>query len=119
MIALLVDEAYAFDYLAILHVKCKLQGSSSVSYDGVLSHLSLQLGIETITRILESPQYSDMIDANLKVFDAVSRAKRDEVSASYVDKCNYDRYVAKQNLQKTFFSEGLSEIKIGYEVYNK
>ena len=44
-----------------------------------------------------------------------TQAKVDKVKASYVDSCNYQRYLAKKSLQEKFFSASLKEIKIGYK----
>jgi hypothetical protein len=51
-------------------------------------------------------------------FDAVDKAKTNEVTAQHVDYCNYQRHTAKQNFQNKFFNSDLSEVKIGYEKYS-
>jgi hypothetical protein len=52
-------------------------------------------------------------------FEAVDKAKKNQVTARDVDFCNYKRYVAKQKFQIKFFKIDVSEIKIGYGEYNK
>ena len=119
MIKILVDESYAFDYLSILHIKSDLDKDNLVkkaNYINCYDFLKSQLE-ELFTVIINSVEYTECYNANLQTFDAVDRAKTDSVPASYVDKSNYRRHIAKQNLQKSFFFNDLSEIKIGYEKY--
>jgi hypothetical protein len=117
MIKLLVDEAYAFDYLSILDLK---RQKSSDSYDAWINcykYLQNQFDNDKWLSMIYSSEYKEMLKANTLTFDAVEKAKNNEVSAQYVDECNYLRYKAKQNFQKNFFSESLSELKLGYEKY--
>lgn len=117
MIKLLVDEAYAFDYLSILDLK---RQKSSDSYDAWINcykYLQNQFDNDKWLSMIYSSEYKEMLKANTLTFDAVEKAKNNEVSAQYVDECNYLRYKAKQNFQKKFFSESLSELKLGYEKY--
>ena len=67
--------------------------------------------------MIYSEEYKNMIKANELTFDAVDKAKNNEVTAQHVDYCNYQRHAAKQNFQKKFFTSDLSELKIGYEKY--
>lgn len=103
MINLLVDEAYAFDYLAILKVK------HSKYYNEVLNHLAAQL--TNIDDIIASQEFQDMINANQQVFDGVERARYGNISAKELDEINLKRYFAKQILQKKFFAKELTEFK--------
>ena len=50
-------------------------------------------------------------------FEAVNKAKNNEITAKDVDYCNYQRHIAKINFQKKFFSCDINEVKIGYEKY--
>ena len=50
-------------------------------------------------------------------FNAVDKAKNNEVTAQHVDYCNFQRHTAKQNFQKKFFNNDLSELKMGYNKY--
>jgi hypothetical protein len=118
MITLLVDEAYAFDYLSILDVK---KQKSSLSNDAWLKcyvHLQNQFDSEKWSSMIHSDEYKNMIKANELTFDAVDKAKNNEVTAQHVDYCNYQRHTAKQNFQNKFFNSDLSEVKIGYEKYS-
>jgi hypothetical protein len=120
MISLLVDESYAFDYLSILEMKSKLDPynvTKSKNFEQCLNFLKCQLKDELFYTIYESPEYLACYNANMETFKAVDKAKTNKVSASFVDRCNYQRHLAKQNLQKKFFGNNLNEIKIGYEIY--
>ena len=117
MINILVDEAYAFDYLSILEVKKKKSDSSIEAWQKCYIHLQKQFDSEKWLSMIYSEEYKNMIKANELTFEAVDKAKNNEVTAQYVDHCNYQRHVAKQNFQKKFFNSELSELKIGYEKY--
>ena len=116
MINLNVDEAYAFDYLSILEIK-KEKSSNNKQWLDCLLHLQNQFEPEKWLSIIHSEEYKSMIKANLLTFNAVDKAKNNEVTAQHVDYCNYQRHTAKQNFQKKFFMSDLSELKIGYEKY--
>lgn len=116
MINLNVDEAYAFDYLSILEIK-KEKSSDDKQWLDCWLFLQNQFESEKWLSIINSEEYKNMIKANLLTFDAVDKAKNNEVTAQHVDYCNYQRHAAKQNFQKKFFTSDLSELKIGYEKY--
>jgi len=116
MITLKVDEAYAFDYLSILEIK-KHKTNDESKWSECLDYLSYQFDIDFFKQMITSQEYKDMIKANELTFEAVDKAKRNEVSAKDVDYCNFQRHVAKENFQRKFFGSDLSEKKIGYEKY--
>jgi hypothetical protein len=115
MIKLTVDEAYAFDYYSILSLKYSNGFISEETLGITKNDLIENLGEEIVETILTSNEYNNIYEANKLTFDAVDKAKEDLVKASYVDKCNYERMLAKKSLQNKFFNSNLSEIKIGYE----
>ncbi len=117
MINILVDEAYAFDYLSILEVKKRKSYFSIEAWEKCYTYLQKQFDFEKWLLMIHSHEYENMIKANELTFDAVEKAKNNEVTAQYVDYCNYQRHLAKQNFQKKFFISDLSELKIGYEKY--
>jgi uncharacterized protein with PIN domain len=117
MINLLVDEAYAFDYLSILEVKKQKSSISNDAWAKCYVYLQNQFDNEKWLHMMHSKEYENMIKANELTFNAVDKAKNNEVTAQYVDYCNYQRHSAKQNFQKKFFTSDLSELKIGYEKY--
>ena len=116
MIALIVDESYAYDYLSILHVKedknrcAKTMQAHEWCYDT----LEQQVGEKLHDEILDSIEYKNLLEANRETFEAVDKAKDDKVKASLIDKLNYKRYLYKQDLQKKFFNNNLREIKFAY-----
>ena len=117
MINLLVDEAYAFDYLSILEVKKQKSSISNDAWAKCYAYLQNQFDNEKWLHMMHSKEYENMIKANQLTFIAVDKAKNNEVTAQHVDYCNYQRHAAKQNFQKKFFTSDLSELKIGYEKY--
>jgi uncharacterized protein with PIN domain len=117
MINLLVDEAYAFDYLSILEVKKEKSSSAIEAWLKCYVYLQTQFDSERWFLMINSEEYKNMIKANELTFNAVDKAKNNEVTAQHVDYCNYQRHSAKQNFQKKFFMSDLSELKMGYEKY--
>lgn len=120
MICLRVDESYAFDYLSILELKYRMDKENSqkkLNYTACYDYLKTQLG-DLFLLITGSEEYKECLKANMMTFQAVDKAKTDEVPASHVDRCNFQRHSAKQALQKKFFNNDLTELKIGYEVYD-
>jgi hypothetical protein len=116
MINLNVDEAYAFDYLSILEIK-KEKSSNNTQWLDCWLYLQNQFESQKWLSMIHSEEYKNMIKANLLTFDAVDKAKNNEVTAQHVDYCNYQRHTAKQNFQKKFFNNNLCELKIGYDKY--
>jgi len=119
MINLAVDEAYAFDYLSILEIKKNKKPDSYCVWMQCYNFLQNQFDNEKWSLMINSEEYKDILAANELTFDAVDKAKNNEVSAKYVDFCNYQRYIAKQNFQKNFFQTILKEMKIGYNIHNE
>jgi hypothetical protein len=115
MIRITVDEAYAFDYLSIIEIKSKNNNIVNDALTIIRNDLISQLGDKLVNEILSSEQYLNLYNANKLTFDVVDKAKKDEVTASYLDKCNYKRMISKKELQHKFFQNNLSELKIGYE----
>lgn len=115
MIKITVDEAYAFDYYTILELKKENGSQIDHIIDTIKSDLIEHIGLEKFNLIIESEEYLKLYSSNKTTFEAVDKAKTDEVLASYVDKCNYLRMIHKRELQNKFFSNNLSEIKLGYE----
>lgn len=117
-----VDEGYAFDFLSILDVKKIKLGANAATeeyWNSVYENLCDELGNPIVDAILKSPEYAVCVDANSKMFDLVDLAKTDKVTARESDRGNYARCEAKKALQKKFFGNDISEIKIGYETYEK
>tara|TARA_Y100000034_G_C6748419_1_gene332507 strand:+ start:279 stop:647 length:369 start_codon:yes stop_codon:yes gene_type:complete len=117
MIKMTVDEAYAFDYYSILQIKFENDTIQHDTVEIIRHDIISQIG-EVFHEVLRSKEYANLLKANKETFEAVDKAKIDDVLASFVDKCNYKRMLAKKALQERFFSSPLSETKIGYEKYN-
>ena len=117
MISIEVDEAYAFDYLSILQIKKQKSSLSNDAWHKCYMHLQNQFDPEKWLLMINSDEYKNIIKANELTFNAVDKAKNNEVTAQHVDYCNYQRHSAKQNFQKKFFMSDLSELKMGYEKY--
>lgn len=111
MINLLVDEAYAFDYLSILNVKKNINPESQLNWENCFSHMEKQLGAEKMSQIIHSKEYQNMIEANQITFDAVEKARYGSITAKEVDDANMLRYKKKCELQKKFFNSNMKEIK--------
>jgi len=115
MVQLTVDEAYAFDYYSILELKLKNNFIPQETLNITKNDLINNLGETLVEEILNSDEYQKLLNSNQITFEAVDKAKEDLVTASYVDKCNYNRMLSKKSLQNKFFNTQLSETKIGYE----
>jgi len=111
MINLSVDEAYAFDYLSILHVKKELNSKLTNNWQYCFSSIENQVGKDLINIIINSNEYSNMIKANQITFDAVEKARYGSITAKEVDEANMLRYKRKLELQAKFFNNELSESK--------
>lgn len=117
MIKLMVDEGYAFDFLSILEIKMKKNCNDirhKINFERCVKELIQEIGKDLFFRIIESTEYKNLLNSNIKTYDAVEMAKTDDVSASYVDSCNFERYVCKRRLMDVYFKDDvMTEIKIG------
>ncbi len=114
MITILVDEAYAYDYLAILNVKHKKINNHKTMEARCLcnEHLLNQIEQEKHLQILSSEEFKNLFDANYEIFDAVEKSRYGEISAKEVDDLNMKRYHCKVALQNKFFpSIEVTELK--------
>jgi len=116
MIKVDIDEASAFDMLAILHIK-KGKGNeiASESYVSLARLIEDHLGAALFSRVLRSDTYMDLISANNLVFDYVDILNTGEtkvISASDVHRANMARFSFKKLLQERFFTDPLTEQKI-------
>lgn len=113
MINLLVDEAYAFDYLSILQVKQDQYPSQKnlKALNECLSYLEKQCDI--FETVLSSEEYKNLIDINTITFNLIDilRSGRN-ITAKEIDDANMTRYYKKKKLQEKFFHEPLTEEKI-------
>jgi hypothetical protein len=105
MIKILVDEGYAYDYLAILAVKAKKINTNKTlnARNECNEFLMNQVGEDKHLDILKSKAFTDLFDVNSETFDAVEKARYGEISAKEVDDLNMKRYYRKVALQNEFF----------------
>lgn len=105
MITILVDEGYAYDYLAILQVKSKKLKTDKAleARDQCSEFIMEQVGEDKHLDILESKNFTDLFDVNSETFDAVEKARYGQISAKEVDDLNMKRYYCKIALQNEFF----------------
>ena len=73
MINLLVDEAYAFDYLSVLEVKKQKSSISNDAWAKCYVYLQNQFDNEKWSHMMHSKEYENMIKANELTFDAVDK----------------------------------------------
>lgn len=114
MITLKVDEAYAFDYLAILEIKKNLFPSKSKESTFLNCKEFLYKQLPDFDRIYNSNEYKELYEINKKTFEFVDEVRNNnpQISAKQVDDLNMQRFYKKEKLQKTFFSTNLAEEKI-------
>jgi hypothetical protein len=109
MIKISVDEAAAFDMLAIVALK----KNSDKAFMKLLSEIVDGISINKCDSILKSTEYRNLVDANKKVFDLVDQMNSgNDLSAIDVHNHNMKRYIAKTELQKKFFNSELEERKV-------
>lgn len=114
MLKISVDYGYAFDVLAIMEVKSKIIGEKNEAYHKLYIEIEEQIGKTKMDIIINSSEYLNLINTNQKVFDLVDKAQKDNGLAKEVDSANYQRYLMKTALQKIFFNNNITEIKLGY-----
>lgn len=120
MIKLSLDEGYVFDILSILHVKMKKASNDNLnkvssSFKAMEIEIISQIGEKKYAEVISSQEYNNLFKANEKTFNLVDKVKQDNGLAKEVDDANYERYLCKIDLQKKFFNNQISEIKIGYK----
>ena len=120
MLRVYVDEAAAFDMLAILHLKAQVSGDWT-AYNSFLGPIEEQIDTHTYLKVMASSEYLDLIQANRRVFELIDQIVSDEkdstpeyytkLFAITVHNANMKRFHAKKALQAKFFSNDLTEQK--------
>ena len=105
MINLLVDEAYAFDYLSILYLKKDISDHCLNMWIQCNNNIKKQIDNNLWNEIINSSEYLGLIAINKDVFDAVEKARYGSISAKEVDDKNMQRYHQKIKLQNRFFTD--------------
>lgn len=112
-----LSEGYIFDILSIYQVKIIKSNNDEINlnnFNKLKNEISEQIGEKITNDILNSQEYKDLYKANLKTFELVDAVKINPCLGKEVDLSNYKRFLAKQNLQKKWFNNLYTEIKIGY-----
>ena len=112
MINLLVDEAYAFDYLSILEIKNNKNEQAQKLWLNCYNYIKIQVGEDLFIQIINSKEYQNMLEINKMTFEAVEKARYGTgITAKEVDDANMQRHHAKINLQNKFFIKKITEYK--------
>jgi hypothetical protein len=112
MLKIEVDEAYAFDMLAVLEIKCCRSGTDAMNFAQFLDVIEQQLGVEPTRRIIHSAEYNQLVNANRVVFDMIEQiCAGQKLDALAVHEANMGRFVGKKALQAKFFGVELTERK--------
>lgn len=113
-----LDWGCIFDILSICNVKVNLCTSKShrneQNFVELGGEIEKQIGEYKYAEIMDSPAYQDLYEINAKIFDLVNQVKRKPEIGKEIDEKNYERFVAKNNLQNAFFNSNISEVKDGY-----
>lgn len=115
MIKVDIDEASAFDMLAILEIKRARGGEQAENnYTNLAETIKGHLGEALYGRILRSEDYVNLVKANSLVFSYVDILNQDNdtLPALDVHRANMARFKFKKYLQDRFFLEELTEQKI-------
>lgn len=119
MIQVSVDEAAAYDMLAILDVKWLHVQDEALDavVDKLTAEIELAIGESRHWEICQSPEYWNLFAANRAVFEAIDAMQIHETpgDATKIDRLNHERYLCKRALQERFFPTKLTERKIGYD----
>lgn len=114
MIKLPLDEGYSFDFLSILEVKSrKITGEKTREhFNQCESEIKSQIGNGFYQEIISSKEYSDLIDANWRLFEVIEMLRAGgPVTAKEIDDLNSERFIYKKNLQMKFFHSEAKETK--------
>lgn len=114
-IRILVDIGYAFDYLSILELKNKKGFLTDNIFNLVKSDIVDQISEQAFNKIHNSAEYRNLLEANIQTFNAVDKAKTNNITAKEVDDCNMLRYHAKIALLQAFTGtddNSLIEVKV-------
>jgi len=112
-VKLIVDGAYALDYLSILKVKDIFYPTpqNSINREECTNYLSNQIG--NFDDIILSDEYNELYEANAELFIKIDQLRNgdNEVTAKELDDLNIKRFKAKQKIQEKYFRAGLTETK--------
>jgi len=110
MITILVDEAYAFDYLSILQVKQNKYPSkkNKQNLENCIEYIATQINCDDMNIIINSNEYKNLVEINTKTFDLIDDLREgQDISAKTIDDTNMERYYKKKAFQEKFFLNSL------------
>lgn len=112
-----LDAAFIFDVIAILNVKLnKLVGPNKdkalKNFTELADQIKSQIGRIEFDNIISSAEYKELYDVNLKVFNLVDIANKDDGLAGEVAGANTERFHLKNKLQSKFFGRETEEVKV-------
>ena len=112
MLRVYVDEAAAFDILAILYLKAQVS-KHFTAYNDFADVMVEQLTSDIFVKIRNSEEYLELIQANRRVFELVDDLDAGDIELRALDvhKANMKRFYAKKSLQAKFFGNDLTEQK--------
>jgi len=112
MVNLLVDEAYAFDFLAILEIKKDNTLGDFINYENCLNSIREQIGFEKFYEVIKSQHYLNLVETNQLVYDYIEQIRNGvQIDGKVVDDANMLRYYHKRALQSEVFLSALAEKK--------
>ncbi len=120
-----------FDELAIFEVKIVLckgpkQQQNRENFNKLAAEIKDCVGKDKFDEIINSNEYFNLYDFNIQIFNLVDKLNNYNKNGNLenweikdtgleINDLNYNRYLAKINLQKKFFNTEIKETKIGYE----
>lgn len=113
MINLLVDEAYAFDFISVLDIKKNNSEKDQKNFDITCEYIKSQIGEQLFKNIINSQTYNEMVEANKIIYNLIDdiRIHHVNMDAKIVDDANNQRFFLKKKLQEKFFNDNLTESK--------
>lgn len=111
-----MDEAEAFDRLAILFVKTAQTGKKQPGMGELSRTIIKRIGKPLYRKIMDSIEVERLVKANSEVFQLLDkiRGAPGNSMAHLIDNANMERYAAKRDIQRKFFSGELKERKYGH-----
>ena len=119
MIMIEVDEAFAFDMLAIMQIKSSKSDADLNNYTIFLTGIYDEIPHNIVNAVLASKEYTAMVEVNQAVFDLIEKVVTEQeyaipddwTTALTVHNANMKRFYAKRALQEKFFEHNLTELK--------
>lgn len=122
MISLPLSEAFCYDMLAIASIKASFNPhnqQAATNMDALAIDIARQVGYDRHNAVVASPEYRSLLRVNREMYMRIDelKARGEQIGdAVYIDDRVYQRFLAKQALQKRWFpEEPLTEQKMGYE----